>query len=323
MLHPAHPPHLPDCTRSLPELAATDSNAHRLADLQIHACALLQARNAPGEALCEILPGAWLARAYSARLPAAALYRPALGAVLQSAKRVLVGDTVLDYRAGEGLLTHLPVPARGVVTAARRNAPFLGLVVELKPALLRQLLSDMGDAATMVESAPAPFSLVALDSSVLACLQRLLGLAGDSTSAQDILWPSLQRELFFRMLQGTAGPVLMAMAQPPPLARRMATAIRSVQHGFREPLDTAALARSAGMSATLFYRSFREATGLSPLQYQKQLRLLEARRLLERGGISISSAAFTVGYESPSQFSREFSRSFGHPPKRSLPSATR
>jgi len=284
---------------------------------------LLRARDARDEALVEILPGAWLARAYSTQAPAPAVYRPALGAVLQGSKRVLVGDSVLDYREGEALLTQLPVPARGMVIAADRHTPFLGLVVELEPAVIREVLGAMGEVTAGPLPAPAPFSVAPLHATVLACLQRVVTLASDSTSAQRILWPALQRELVFRLLQGPIGPALRSMARPPPIARKMERAIRSVQRGFRQPLDTATLAGSAGMSPTLFYRNFRDATGLSPLQYQKQLRLLEARRLLQRGGSSIAATAYAVGYESPSQFSREFGRLFGHPPRQSLPGTVR
>ena len=323
MLPPWHRPHLPDCTRSLPDSLATDGRRATLHALTLQAQSVLHARGAAAGSLLELLPGAWLAQAGSRRVPAPALYRPALGAVLQGAKQVWVGDAVLDYRAGDALLTRLPVPARGVVTGGDRHMPFVGLVMELDAAALRQLLGELRDLATVDAAAPAPFSVVALDAPVLGCLQRLLELAVDSAQAQQVLWPPLQRELLFRLLQSAAGPALRAMAQPSPLARRMASAIRSVQRGFRQPLDAAALASRAGMGSTLFYRHFRAATGLSPLQYQKQLRLLEARRLLQRGGCGIAAAAFAVGYESPSQFSREFSRLFGHAPRDSLPSTPR
>ncbi len=323
MLDPQRCARLPVRTRSLPDSPANDVRSPSLHALTLQAQAMLRDRSAEADALLEVLPRAWLARAGSPRVPPPALYRPALGAVLQGAKQVLVGDTVLDYRAGDALITRLPVPARGVVTAADRQLPFMGLVVELDTAALRQLLNETGPIPVGAGLDPAPFSVVSLDASVLGCLQRLLQLADDSAQAQRLLWPALQRELLFRLLQGPAGPALVAMAQPSPVARRMATAIASLQRSFRQPLDAAALAARAGMGGTMFYRHFRIATGLSPLQYQKQLRLLEARRLLQRGGTGIAEAAFAVGYESPSQFSREFSRLFGHPPRDSLPSTSR
>ncbi|HCV95509.1 MAG TPA: AraC family transcriptional regulator, partial [Stenotrophomonas sp.] len=202
-----------------------------------------------------------------------------------------------------------------MVSRGDHHAPFLGLVVELDPVALRQLLGQLGNPPAVEVARPAPFSVVCLDSPVLNCLQRLLALALDTSDAQRLLWPGLQHELLFRLLQGEAGPALRAMAQPSALARRMASAIGHLQRSFRQPLDAAALASRAGMGSALFYRHFRAATGLSPLQYQKQLRLIEARRLLQRGGTSISATAFAVGYESPSQFSREFSRLFGHAPR--------
>lgn len=322
MLGLRHRPHLPDCARSLPDSIAPDSNLHALTELRLRARELLHARGAAGDGLHALLPGTWLAQSRTPRVPAPALYRPALGAVLQGAKQVLVGTTVLEYRAGEALLTQVPVPARGMVTVGDRQQPFLGLVVELDPALLRQVCSEL-DMPAAAPPAPAPFSVVALQPALIDCLQRLLALAADDLQAQQFLWPALQRELAFRLLQSPAGPAVAAMAQPAPAARRLATAIRTLQHGFRQPLDASALASRAGMSTALFYRRFRDATGLSPLQYQKRLRLLEARRLLQQGGTSITATAFAVGYESPSQFSREFSRLFGHPPRDSLPQPQR
>ncbi|HAI45851.1 MAG TPA: AraC family transcriptional regulator [Stenotrophomonas sp.] len=323
MLRPRCRLHVPNCVRSLPDSPATEDHQATLRALALQAQAVLCARSVDASPLLELLPGAWLARTGSTRVPAPALYRPAVGAVLQGAKQVWVDDAVLEYRAGSALLTRQPVPARGMVSRGDHHAPFLGLVVELDPVALRQLLGQLGNPPAVEVARPAPFSVVCLDSPVLNCLQRLLALALDTSDAQRLLWPGLQHELLFRLLQGEAGPALRAMAQPSALARRMASAIGHLQRSFRQPLDAAALASRAGMGSALFYRHFRAATGLSPLQYQKQLRLIEARRLLQRGGTSISATAFAVGYESPSQFSREFSRLFGHAPRDALPPAGR
>lgn len=323
MLRPRCRLHVPNCVRSLPDSPATEDHQATLRALALQAQAVLCARSVDASPLLELLPGAWLVRTGSTRVPAPALYRPAVGAVLQGAKQVWVDDAVLEYRAGSALLTRQPVPARGMVSRGDHHAPFLGLVVELDPVALRQLLGQLGNPPAVEVARPAPFSVVCLDSPVLNCLQRLLALALDTSDAQRLLWPGLQHELLFRLLQGEAGPALRAMAQPSALARRMASAIGHLQRSFRQPLDAAALASRAGMGSALFYRHFRAATGLSPLQYQKQLRLIEARRLLQRGGTSISATAFAVGYESPSQFSREFSRLFGHAPRDALPPAGR
>lgn len=323
MLLPRCSMHLPNCVRSLPDSLATENHLATLRALALQAHDVLRSRSMDESPLLELLPGAWLARTGSRRVPAPALYRPALGAVLQGAKQVWVDDAVLEYRAGNALLTRQPVPARGMVSRGEHHTPFLGLVVELDTVALRQLLGQLGSPPAGETPDPAPFSVIALDLPVLNCLQRLLELARDTPDAQRLLWPALQHELLFRLLQGEAGPALLAMAQPSPLARRMASAIRQLQRGFRQPLDAAALASRAGMGSALFYRHFRAATGLSPLQYQKQLRLIEARRLLQRGGTSISATAFAVGYESPSQFSREFSRLFGHTPREALPPTDR
>lgn len=323
MLRPRFCLHLPNRVRSLPDFPAIEDHQATLRALALQAQAVLRARITDESPLLELLPGAWLARTGSTRVPAPALYRPAVGAVLQGAKQVWVDDAVLEYRAGNALLTRQPVPARGMVSRGDHHTPFLGLVVELDTGVLRQLLGQLGSPPAGEAPHPAPFSVVALDWPVLNCLQRLLALALDTPDAQRLLWPGLQHELLFRLLQGEAGPALLAMAQPSPLARRMASAIGHLQRSFRQPLDAAALASRAGMGSALFYRHFRAATGLSPLQYQKQLRLIEARRLLQRGGTSISATAFAVGYESPSQFSREFSRLFGHAPREALPPTAR
>ncbi|WP_312320221.1 AraC family transcriptional regulator [Stenotrophomonas sp.] len=300
----------------MPDPADTETLA-LLTALRQQAQHWLAAQAIGGDTLREVLPGIWLARSGGVRVPSAALYRPALGAVLQGAKQVLAGDSVLDYRAGEALLTRLPVPARGVVTAGNRSTPFMGMVVELDPPLLREVLAQLRTPPTPSEV--TAFGVVTLQPLVLDCLLRLLRLAGDNEDARRLLLPTLRRELALRLLQGPDGAAVAALAQPPPEARRLGTALRTLQRGFREPLDVTALAQRTGMSSSQFYRRFREATSLSPLQYHKQLRLLEARRLLQQGDTSVASAAFAVGYESASQFSREYSRLFGQPPRHTVP----
>lgn len=307
---------VPDCARFMPDPAASESHA-LLTALRQQAQHWLAARAVSGDTLREALPGIWLARSGGERVPSAVLYRPALGAVLQGAKQVLAGDRVLEYRAGEALLTRLPVPARGAVTVGSRSAPFIGLVVELDPTLLREVLTQMSTAPAAREV--TAFSVVSLQAAVLDCLLRLLRLADDNEDARRLLLPALQRELALRLLQGPEGAALAALAQPPAEARRLGTALRTLQREFRQPLDVTTLAQRAGMSSSQFYRRFREATALSPLQYHKQLRLLEARRLLQQGGTSVASAAFAVGYESASQFSREYSRLFGQSPRHTVP----
>ncbi len=258
------------------------------------------------------IAGVSIATTRSRRLPAQALYRPALGLVVQGAKRVLVGQRSLDYVAGQALLTSLLMPATGQVLRASARAPFIGVVLELDASLLREVVSLLDQPPP---ASPADFGLSvhAPDAPVLDALARMVELAA-SPDAVPVLLAGLQRELAYWLLKGPAGPQFAGLALPGDDAARIGRALHFLQRHYREALSVESLAVRANMAVSQFHRRFRALTAMSPLQYQKRLRLLDARQRLERGADSVTAVAYAVGYGGLSQFSRDYARYFGHPP---------
>ena len=277
---------------------------------------LLSRSAGEGDRVLSPLPGLIVSTTTRARMPSHALYRPALGVVVQGAKQVLAGRRILDYRAGQGLVTGLAMPASGRVLTASRARPFMGVSIELDTSLLQQVLAGLDPAPSPLVAA-AGLSVHTLPPPLLDCVARIVEAAQiDATGG--VLVPTLLRELGYWLLTGPTGPDVAAMARPEGTLQRIADAVVHLRRHFRQPLQVDALAAASHMSVSLFYRRFRAATGMSPLQFQKQLRLLEARRLLETRSVNVTAAALAVGYESLSQFSREYQRSFGHSARHSL-----
>lgn len=245
----------------------------------------------------------------------ATVYEPVVCLIVQGRKQTTFGDRTFDLGAGECLLVShdLPVVSRIV------DAPYLAMLVEVDLAILRSLYDELGASVLGTGEARA-LEVHAATPSLLDALERYLALA-DSPSDAKVLGPMLLRELHYRLLTAPFGGMLRSLLRYDSHASAVANAIAHLRQHFREPVVIAELARGVGMSVAAFHRQFKRVTSSSPLQYQKELRLLEARRMLRAGRASVSAAAFEVGYESPNQFSREYSRKFGRPPKTDLPSA--
>lgn len=225
--------------------------------------------------------------------------RPLICLVLQGAKQVAIGATCVTYKPGDSLLITADVPTISQVTVA----PYISLVLDLDPAVLAELTGLAGTAAA-VESTDAEVADTALR------LMRLL----DRPASVPVLHAQLVRELHYWLLAGRHGAAIRRLGGPDGHAQRIARAVTLLRAEFDRPLPVERLASAAGMSPSSFHHHFRAATSLSPLQFQKHLRLIEARRLMMSDGVSASSAAFAVGYESVSQFTREYGRMFGLPP---------
>lgn len=242
----------------------------------------------------------------------AALYEPVVCLILQGRKQTTFGDRTFDVGVGECLLVShdLPVSSRIV------EAPYLALLLDVELDTLRGLYDELGPAALdegdarALESCAAPPPL-------LDALGRYLALAESPTDAK-VLGPMLSKEIHYRLLTARFGGMLRSLIRYDSHASTVASAIAHIRRHFRKPVVVAELARGVGMSVSSFHRQFKAVTSSSPLQYQKELRLLEARRMLKAGTASVSTAAYEVGYESPNQFSREYARKFGRPPKSDL-----
>jgi AraC-like DNA-binding protein len=239
-----------------------------------------------------------------------AISRPLICLVLQGNKHVTMGAQAFSFSAGDSLLITADVPTVSQITRASLAAPYLSLVMELDPAVIADLAMQMD---VVKEGGALPVRVDPTDSEVSDAALRLMRLL-DRPASLPVLHAQLVREFHYWLLAGKHGAAIRNLGWPDSQARRVARAVEVLRTGFAQPLPVEHLAAVAGMSPSSFHQHFRSVTSLSPLQFQKQLRLIEARRLMLSEGVSASSAAFAVGYESVPQFTREYGRMFGLPP---------
>ncbi len=247
--------------------------------------------------------------------PAHRIAQPAMCIVAQGAKWADFGDTRFEYKAGEALIISVEAPSVGRVTEASPNRPCLVLVFELDVDIMRSVAAELDEPPRARGKSSKGVFVTNFDGPISDCALRLVRLL-DTPKAIPTLYPVIMREICYWLLTGPHGAELVRMALASTPSQRVFSAMRWLREHFAEPVRIEELAAIAQLSASAFHRQFKALTSLSPLQYQKQVRLLEARRLIASQGIHVESAAFQVGYESPSQFSREYSRMFGEPPRR-------
>ncbi len=242
----------------------------------------------------------------------AAVYDPMVNLILQGRKSMTVGDRTLQYDPASYFVMSIDLPAVGSIHAAKTGEPYLAVSLTIDPQVVAAMLADAAppDSAVEVKSG---FSVASVTPAMLDAWVRMLRLM---TCPADIpvLAPAYEREILYRVLQGPHGWMLRDIAMPDTALSRVRLAIQWIRSNFRDQLRVERLAEMAAMSVSAFHRHFKAATAMSPLQFQKQIRLLQARMLLIAGAPTASSVAFDVGYESASQFSREYSRFFGMPP---------
>jgi AraC-like DNA-binding protein len=243
------------------------------------------------------------------------VYEPMLHLVLQGSKSLSIGDQVLRFEPASYFLIPVDVPALGQIRAERPGGPYLALSLTLDPTVIAAMLADLADTSTLQDS--AGFAVAAATPELLDAWLRMMRLV-DRPDEVAMLAPMIEREILFRVLQGPHGDMLRQIARADSRLSQVRRAIDWIRLHFAEPLRVEPLASMAGMSVAAFYRHFRAVTAMTPIQYQKRLRLLQARRQLLFEPHDAASVAFSVGYESASQFSREYARMFGLPPVRDV-----
>lgn len=243
----------------------------------------------------------------------ATLYQPLVCLIVQGAKSTTAGDQTVTLSEGRCVVVSHDLPVVSRIYRASRSTPYLALVIRLDLGVLRSLYAEVGDDGMSVERAES-LKLARLDERAMSVIARYLDLVDDPMAAR-VVGPLVQKELHYRLLVSESGAMLRSLLRRDSHASRISNALDSLRESFRAPLDIGELGRSVGMSASSFHKHFKFVTRTTPLQYQKDLRLAEARRLLRAGEHSVSTTAFDVGYESPSQFSREYARKFGAPPQ--------
>lgn len=263
------------------------------------------------------IPGLTTVRATAPSDLVHAVSRPLVCLVLQGAKQVTMGTDGFAFTAGDSLMITADVPTVSQITRASIAKPYFSLVLELDPAVIAELVVQMGVGLV---AGHAPVRVAPTDDEVADAALRLMRLL-DRPAAVAVLQGQLVRELHYWLLAGRLGPDIRRLGWPDGHAQRIARAVLVLRAGYARTLRIEDLAGVAGMSPSSFHQHFRAVTSLSPLQFQKHLRLIEARRLMQSEGASAAGAAFAVGYESVPQFTREYGRLFGLPPVRDAKAA--
>jgi len=246
----------------------------------------------------------------------AAMYEPVVCLILQGAKELSAGDKTFTIGPGQCLLVSHDIPVSACITTASPQHPYLSLVLRLDVGVLRSLyeeVSDVLDSRVPARSAGVHDA----DAALIDAFARMVALPEEPVERR-VIEPMLLREIHFRLLMAPHGGMLRQLLRHDSHASNVARAIHRIRSDFRTAIAVPDLAKEVGMSVSSFHKHFREITANTPLQYQKELRLLEARRLLTAGDQPVTTVAYNVGYASPNQFSREYARKFGVSPRTHL-----
>jgi AraC-like DNA-binding protein len=259
------------------------------------------------------LPGVRVARVTDPTAPTPSVAEPILAFSVQGSKRIALGDDVYDQVPGTYLTVAVDLPITGHYVEASRAEPYLGLALDLRPAAIADLLVEAGTRGRRIPPAPPGLSVTPAGPELLDAAARLLALA-DRPGDAPVLQPLVEREVLWLVLSGPAGGALRQIGLRDSSLSHIGRAIRHLRTNAFEPVQVGDLARLSGMGVSSFHKQFRTVTAMTPIQYQKRLRLQEARLRLLRTPHDIAEIGHSVGYSSASQFSREYRREFGSPP---------
>jgi len=265
------------------------------------------------------LPGVSVLRSPTTTEPLGDVVGPTLGVVVQGVKETALNGRAFTYGPGQFLIVSVELPLVGHIAQASADEPLLAFVLELRPDRIASLLLETAPAATVrpggVDTTPAAIAVSDASPALLDAIGRLLALL-DAPADADALAAGIEREILWRLVTGPQGATVRQIGLADSRLAHLARAIGWIRRHYDETLRVEALAALAAMSVSSFHRHFRAVTSMTPVQFQKQLRLHEARaRLLAESG-DVAGVGFAVGYDSPSQFSREYRRMFGRPPGR-------
>ncbi|HET8911400.1 MAG TPA: AraC family transcriptional regulator [Ktedonobacteraceae bacterium] len=267
----------------------------------------------------EIQPfqGIHLARSSSPLKPIHSVLEPSLCVIAQGSKEVLLGDSRYRYDPSRYLLATIELPRVSQVLEASKERPYLSLRLELAPTLVSSVMVEAGHAALKERNEVRAIDVSPIDGNLLDAFVRLVRLLDTPNEAQIIL-PLITREIIFRLLMGEQGTRLRHLAMEGGYTPSIAQAVRRLRQDFNQPLSIENLAQELGMSVSGLHHHFKAVTAMSPLQFQKRLRLQEAQRLMLSEDLDAASAAFRVGYQDASHFNREYKGLFGVPPMRDV-----
>ena len=268
------------------------------------------------DAAKEVFPGFFLARSSRTSESLHTVYKPAFCFIAQGRKRALLAEEVFRYDPGHYLLFTVDLPLIFQIEKATPDEPYLGLRLDLDPSLVASVLMEADIKIKKGDASAKAMDVQAIDANLLDAVVRLVRLAEEPASIH-VLAPLIVKEIIYRLLAGGQGARLGHLL-PAGDTRRISRAIGHLREHFDEPLKIDDIARELGMSVSGFHHHFKSVTAMSPLQFQKQIRLQEARRLMLGEDVDAASAGFRVGYEDPSYFSRDYKKLFGSPPQRDI-----
>jgi len=261
----------------------------------------------------EVFPGFRLSRMSSPMEPVRAVYQPSFCFVAQGSKRALLGEEVFRYDPEHYMIYTVDLPLTFQVEEASEERPYLGFQLDLEPALVASVIMESGIRVKKGEASTKAMNVSSVDADLLDGIVRLVRLV-ETPDERKVLAPLIMREIVYRLLIGGQGARLSHIVASGRDTRRISKAIGHLREHFDEQLKMEEIARELGMSVSGFHHHFKSVTSMSPLQFQKHLRLQEARRLMLGEDLDAASAAFRVGYQDASHFSREYKRHFGAPP---------
>ncbi len=279
------------------------------------------ARNAPNTPIRTDIPGLTIVRSRTPTELRSGVMYPLFCMVISGAKETWTGNTAIRYAAGDGIVVSITVPVKSRILEASRDCPYVAMALELDLGLIRELDASLEASSPQTSNQNAIIQRGPVTDKLKQAMTRLYELNFADPAERDVMLPMLIREIHFRLLTSGEAEFLRYLSQTDSRAFRINFALQRMRDGFRDKLPIGDLATLAGMSVSTFHDQFKRLTGISPLQYQKELQLLEARNQLLEGKKSVASIAYNVGYDSPTQFSREYSRKFGHAPSQERHSA--
>ncbi len=247
--------------------------------------------------------------------PLGHIAKPSLAFVLGGSKEALMGEERFIYGAGQYLVVGVALPVTAHISAASADDPFLGIGIDLKPEAIASLLLEAGQPRLAPERPPLGIAVSDADRPLLDALSRLLGLLDEPADLRGLA-PAYEREVLWRVLSGPQGELVRQVGLADSRLTLVSHAIRFIRENYASPIRIEQLADVSAMSPATLHRHFRAITNMSPIQFQKQLRLQQARQRLLMDPTDVAGAGFAVGYESASQFSREYRRMFGESPGR-------
>jgi AraC-like DNA-binding protein len=292
------------------------TSAKTLSDIERLADSVSQRLPSDGDQITAI-PGLSLHRRKAITAPMHCIYGLGIGVTLQGRKQAMVGEDILTYSPGQSMVTSVDLPVISHICQASVAEPFLGMMLRFESTTVMQVAERMRLSQRMRDDAFKPITVQALDAGVLDALKRLVELLKEPPLLETVA-PLIKEEIIARLLSGAHAPQLLHVIAAGSPSQHIAKTLAWLKLNFRLTLRMDDLAAQAHMSPSTFRQHFRTVTGMSPLQYQKQLRLQAARHLMLTQNVDASSAGGQVGYESASQFSREYSRLFGEPPQRDI-----